>query len=101
MSALQQLSAQSAERDHASPHVYLRGDLAGNQLLECESANMQITLRINRQQRRTARFLRAQNVVPRTFGRMWDEPFGQIASRKLIGRKVELKCATRNGTNGE
>src|SRR5260370_41856544 len=106
MCALQQLPAQSRQGDFASIHVHLRRNLGGAHLLQSKPANLQVAVRLNREEGRKApRVVRIeigigtgiQDAVPRTFGRMRREPFGEISGRKLVSREIELKYTRWNG----
>src|ERR1700732_4371643 len=93
MRALQQLSAQGGQCDPASIYVYLRRNLRSRHPLQSEPADMQVAVRLDRKQGRWAqRFIRIrigiQDAVPRTLGRMWCEPFGEISGRKLVSRQI-------------
>src|ERR1035441_1326361 len=97
MRTLQQLCAQSRQYDLASFHFHLRRNLSGEHLLQFEPADMQVAMRLNREKwRRALRRIGIgiQDAVPREFGGMRREPFGEISGRKLVGRKIELKHAS-------
>src|SRR5258708_3609265 len=105
MRALQQLSPKSGQCDLASIYFHLRRNLGSRHLLQSEPVDMQVAVRLDREQRRRSqRIIRTrigiQDAVPRTLGPMRREPFGEISGRKLVGCQIELKHTTWNGGEG-
>ena len=81
MRALKQLRAQRLQCDLASIHFHLRRNLGGEGLLQSQSPDVQIAVRLNRQQRRAAlrrvkelERIGIQDAIPRTLSRMRREP---------------------------